>query len=151
MPAALPAAVVQLELDAPPAARATIAPRHCHCAMAAVANFRNARGELSLVENVDMDEATVLAEIASRAEVRNSLPLYLLGQRFGVVAGKPAFDAENLPIGPQALCRMIRQSCEAKNALSGSEPTPKPRPLAPGRIAPRSCSAWRRSGVRVKR
>ena len=29
-------------------------------AKAAVANFRNARGELSLVENVDMDEATVL-------------------------------------------------------------------------------------------
>ncbi|MCX7033951.1 MAG: DUF1631 domain-containing protein [Arenimonas sp.] len=74
--------------------------------------FRNARGELSLVENMDMDESTVLAEIASRAEVRSSLPLYLLGQRFGVVAGKPAFDAENLPIGPQALCRMIRQSCD---------------------------------------
>lgn len=87
-------------------------------AKAAVADFRNARGELSLVENIDMDEATVLAEIASRAEVRNSLPLYLLGQRFGVVAGKPAFDAENLPIGPQALCRMIRQSCDCLE-LSG--------------------------------
>ena len=82
------------------------------------ASFRNARGELSLVENMDLDEATVLAEIASRAEVRNSLPLYLLGQRFGVVAGKPAFDAENLPIGPQALCRMIRQSCDCLE-LSG--------------------------------
>ena len=87
-------------------------------AKAAVADFRNSRGELSLVENMDMDEATVLAEIASRAEVRNSLPLYLLGQRFGVVAGKPAFDAENLPIGPQALCRMIRQSCDCLE-LSG--------------------------------
>jgi hypothetical protein len=74
--------------------------------------FRNSRGELALVENMDMDEATVLAEISSRAEVRNSLPLYLLGQRFGVVAGKPALDAENLPIGPQALCRMIRQSSD---------------------------------------
>lgn len=80
--------------------------------------FRNALGELALVDNVEMDEATVLAEIASRAEVRNSLPLYLLGQRFGVVAGKPAFDAENLPIGPQALCRMIRQSCDCLE-LSG--------------------------------
>jgi hypothetical protein len=68
------------------------------------------RGELSLVENLDLDETTVLSEIAGRAEVRNSLPLYLLGQRFGVLAGKPAFDSENLPIGPQALCRMIRQS-----------------------------------------
>ncbi|KFN41981.1 DUF1631 domain-containing protein [Arenimonas metalli] len=74
--------------------------------------FRLTRDELSLVENLDLDEATVLSEIASRAEVRNSLPLYLLGQRFGVLAGKPAFDAENLPIGPQALCRMLRQAAD---------------------------------------
>ena len=71
---------------------------------------RISRGELSLVENLELDETTVLSEIAGRAEVRNSLPLYLLGQRFGVLAGKPAFDSENLPIGPQALCRMIRQA-----------------------------------------
>lgn len=76
------------------------------------------RGELSLVENLDLDETTVLTEIAGRAEVRNSLPLYLLGQRFGVLAGKPAFDSENLPIGPQGLCRMIRQSSECLE-LSG--------------------------------
>ncbi|WP_176693206.1 DUF1631 domain-containing protein [Arenimonas terrae] len=76
------------------------------------------RGELSLVENLDLDETTVLSEIAGRAEVRNSLPLYLLGQRFGVLAGKPAFDSENLPIGPQALCRMIRQSSDCLE-LSG--------------------------------
>jgi hypothetical protein len=87
-------------------------------AKVAAANYLATRGELTLVENMDMDEATVLAEISSRAEVRNSLPLYLLGQRFGVLAGKPAFDAENLPIGPQALCRMIRQSCECLE-LSG--------------------------------
>jgi hypothetical protein len=79
---------------------------------------RTNRGELSLVENMDLDETTVLSEIAGRAEVRNSLPLYLLGQRFGVLAGKPAFDSENLPIGPQALCRMIRQSSECLE-LSG--------------------------------
>lgn len=87
-------------------------------AKAAETSFRNARGELSLLENMDLDEATALAEIASRAEVRSSLPLYLLGQRFGVVAGKPAFDSEHLPIGPQALCRMIRQSCDCLE-LSG--------------------------------
>ena len=64
--------------------------------------------ELSLVNELEMDEVTVLAEIANRAELRCSLPLYLLGQRFGVLAGKPAMDSESLPIGPQALCRMIR-------------------------------------------
>src|SRR5688572_11991326 len=69
-------------------------------------------GEMTLVENLDLDETTVLSEIAGRAEVRNSLPLYLLGQRFGVLAGKPAFDSEHLPIGPQALCRVMRQASD---------------------------------------
>ena len=79
---------------------------------APIGGFRSHAGELSLIEAQDMDEASVLTEIAGRGEVRNSLPLYLLGQRFGVLAGKPAFDAENLPIGPQALCRMLRQAAD---------------------------------------
>lgn len=66
--------------------------------------------DMSLVEELEIDENTVLSEVASRAELRNSLTLYLLGQRFGVIAGKPAFDSETLPVGPQALCRMLRQS-----------------------------------------
>jgi hypothetical protein len=65
---------------------------------------------LSLVENQVMDENVALNEIAARAEIRNSLPLFLLGQRFGVIAGRPAFDAESLPIGPHLLCRMLREA-----------------------------------------
>lgn len=68
--------------------------------------------ELSLVDELEMDETSLLAEMASRAEMRCSLPLYLLGQRFGVLAGRPAFDSETLPIGPQALCRMIRTAAD---------------------------------------
>lgn len=65
-------------------------------------------GELSLIEASEMDEATTLSEIGSRVEMRHSLPIYLLGQRFGVLAGSPAFDAETLPVGPQALCRVLK-------------------------------------------
>lgn len=68
--------------------------------------------ELSLVDNLDMDEVSVLTEISNRAELRNSLPLYLLGQRFGVLAGRPALDAETLPIGPQAIGRMLRSAVD---------------------------------------
>ena len=64
--------------------------------------------ELSLVEASEMDESTTLAEIGSRIEMRHSLPIYLLGQRFGVLAGKPAFDAEALPVGPHTLCKILR-------------------------------------------
>jgi hypothetical protein len=71
---------------------------------------RKAAGQLSLVDASEMDETTTLAEIGSRIEMRHSLPIYLLGQRFGVLAGKPAFDAESLPIGPQVLCRLLRSA-----------------------------------------
>src|SRR5688572_11237287 len=73
-------------------------------------SFRN----LSLVDDDSMDEDSVLRDIALRHESRASLPLHLLGQRFGVLAGQPAFDAERLPIGPQMLGRILR---EAVNSL----------------------------------
>ncbi|MDR7192235.1 DUF1631 family protein [Luteimonas terrae] len=70
-------------------------------------------GPLSLVEDTVMDEGTVLREIASRQEARANLSLHLLGQRFGVLAAAPAFDAERLPLGPQCLCRAIASAARA--------------------------------------
>lgn len=72
-------------------------------------NFRN----LTLVDESVMDEGAVLHEIASRQESRANLVLHLLGQRFGVLAGAPAFDSERIPLGPQALCRAVRQASES--------------------------------------
>lgn len=76
------------------------------------------KGELALVEERNMDESRVLLELSSRAKLGNSLSLYLLGHRFGVLAGRPAFDADTLPIGPQALWRSMRS---AANCLELSE------------------------------
>ena len=67
---------------------------------------------LSLVDDEAMDEESVLRDIALRHESRASLPLHLLGQRFGVLAGSPAFDAERLPVGPQTLCRVLREASQ---------------------------------------
>lgn len=83
------------------APRATVAP---------AAPVTYAHSGLSLVEQTVMDEGTVLYEIATRAESRVTLAIHLLGQRFGVLAGAPGFDAERLPIGPQALCRAMRDA-----------------------------------------
>lgn len=69
-------------------------------------------GELGLVEDREVEENAVLYSIASRAEVRSSLALYLLGQRFGVLAGAPAFEPENLPVGPQSLCRILKRATD---------------------------------------
>ncbi len=68
---------------------------------------------LTLVEDADMDQEIVLREIARRHDTRAHTPLYLMGQRFGVLAGSPAFDATQVPIGPQALCRVLRTSAAA--------------------------------------
>jgi Protein of unknown function (DUF1631) len=68
--------------------------------------------ELSLVDDLETDENTVMFEISSRVEMRNSLPLYLLGQRFGVLAGKPAFDSESNPVGPHAICQMVKSATD---------------------------------------
>src|SRR5690606_22679958 len=67
---------------------------------------------LSLVEDEVMDEGAVLREVATRQESRAALPLHLLGQRFGVLAGSPAFDAERIPLGPRALCRAMRDASQ---------------------------------------
>jgi len=70
-------------------------------------------GKLSLVDEAVMDEGTVLREVASRQEGRANLALHLLGQRFGVLAGAPAFDGERMPLGPQSVCRAMRAAAQA--------------------------------------
>lgn len=67
---------------------------------------------LSLVDDEVMDEGAVLRDVATRQESRAALPLHLLGQRFGVLAGSPAFDAEHIPLGPRALCRAMRDASQ---------------------------------------
>jgi len=67
-------------------------------------------GNLRLVEEHELDEDAVLRSIAARHESRTSLPLHLLGQRFGVLAGTPAFEAERLPVGPRQLGEILARS-----------------------------------------
>jgi len=55
---------------------------------------------LRLVDDTEVDEDAELHSIAERLARRSRLPLLLLGQRFGVLAGAPAFDATDLPVGP---------------------------------------------------
>ncbi|MBX9401815.1 DUF1631 domain-containing protein [Lysobacter sp. BMK333-48F3] len=69
-------------------------------------------GDLRLLDDSEIDEDTVLRNIAVRQESRSSLGLMLLGQRFGVLAGGPAFDAERLPVGPHRLGRIFAEACQ---------------------------------------
>lgn len=67
---------------------------------------------LSLLEEDVVSDEFLLDTMASRIEARNSLALQLLGQRFGVLAGAPAFDGETLPLAPRALCTALAQSAD---------------------------------------
>ena len=109
--------------------RADLVPRYLMGLEAALAGVRDPRAplaaqhtgaarhvpfqNLSLVDDDSMDEDSVLRDIALRYESRASLPLHLLGQRFGVLAGAPAFDAERLPVGPLALGRILREASQS--------------------------------------
>ncbi|UYC13130.1 DUF1631 domain-containing protein [Xanthomonas sp. CFBP 8445] len=68
---------------------------------------------MTLVADVDIDRDIVLHEIARREATRCNIPLQLLGQRFGVLAARPAFEIEQLPLGPHALCRLLRDAGDA--------------------------------------
>ena len=86
------------EAAAPAAAGAEVAPMV----------FRDMR----LIDHAEASEDTVLRTMAMRQESRASLALQLLGQRFGVLAGAPAFDAERLPVGPQQLGKLLQGASE---------------------------------------
>ena len=69
---------------------------------------------LALVDDSETNEGGVLANIALRSDSRNSLALQLMGYRYGVLAGAPAFDAEHLPLGPHSLCHALRIAANAE-------------------------------------
>jgi len=67
---------------------------------------------LTLVEDQDLDREIILRDIARREAQRGGIPLLLLGQRFGVLAARPAYGPETLPLGPYVLCRLLRAAGE---------------------------------------
>ncbi|MFP7722282.1 DUF1631 family protein [Lysobacter sp. A3-1-A15] len=70
---------------------------------------------LRLVDEAEVTQEAMVQAVASRHEARAGLPLMLLGQRFGVLAGAPAFDAEHLPVGPHALGRLLAEAASVLN------------------------------------
>lgn len=67
-------------------------------------------GDLSLVDEHVLDEELALEEMASRATIRFSEPLHLLGQRFGVLVAAPALEPEQLPVGPDSLASALGEA-----------------------------------------
>ncbi len=68
--------------------------------------------KLELVESADLELSLAMQDIASKAEIRQSQALHELAHRFGVIAGTPAFEAEQLPLGPLALASAMRYALQ---------------------------------------
>ncbi|WP_372171050.1 DUF1631 domain-containing protein [Xanthomonas axonopodis] len=64
---------------------------------------------LTLVEDTDIDRDIVLSDIARRETSRRADALHLLAQRLAVIGAVAEFELEELPMGPYALCRIVRQ------------------------------------------
>ena len=65
------------------------------------------------IEDRESDDAMSdarLRELSMPLESASSLPLYLLGQRFGVLAAAPAFPAEQIVIGPRILLEIAGEA-----------------------------------------
>ncbi|QDS17160.1 DUF1631 domain-containing protein [Xanthomonas arboricola] len=67
---------------------------------------------LTLVEDTDIDRDIVLSEIARRETSRRADALQLLAQRVAVIGAVAEFELEAVPLGPYALCRVLRHCGE---------------------------------------
>jgi hypothetical protein len=65
---------------------------------------------LSLVDEHEVDRDLLLTEMIRRETLRSTNTLNLLGQRLGVLAAAPAFEADTPPLAPQ--CAMVRRLAE---------------------------------------
>lgn len=67
----------------------------------------------TLEDSQAVDSSLQLQELAMPLEGASSLPLYLMGQRFGVLAATPAFSSAQLPLGPRQLLEAAAASCQS--------------------------------------
>ena len=70
-------------------------------------------GELSLVQDIQIDRDIVLSDLARREAPRHATALHVLSQRMAVLAGRPAYDIEQVPLSPHWLCRRLPQASES--------------------------------------
>jgi Protein of unknown function (DUF1631) len=69
-----------------------------------------AGGELSLVDDRELEESLAISSMVSKADVRLAPALNALNQRLSVICGGLAIDDSNNPLGPNALALAFRDA-----------------------------------------
>ncbi len=67
-------------------------------------------GELSLVDDSELEESLAIASMTSKAQGRLARSLYAVNQRLAVICGGNKIEDANNPVGPAMLCEAFRQA-----------------------------------------
>lgn len=79
----------------------------------AVGRANRNQTKLELVDSRDLEISLAIQDIGNKTEIRHASTLYLLGHRLGVIAGRAAFEPNDMPLGPLALARALQYAlCE---------------------------------------
>ena len=103
--------------------KADIVPRfliHLESSLAFIDQVAEEKGEssrrdrsptkLELVDSRDLEISLATQDIGNKAVIRHASALNLLGHRLGVIAGRPAFEANEMPLGPLALAQALQHA-----------------------------------------
>ena len=71
-------------------------------------NAATRTGELSLVDDRELEESLAIASMVSKAESRLNSPLHALNQRLGVICGGHQIEDASNPLGPASLAHAFR-------------------------------------------
>ena len=76
----------------------------------------NRDGELSLVEETELEESLAVTSMISKAENRYARLLYSVNQRLAVISGGSKVVDANNPLGPACLCDCFRRAMQELEA-----------------------------------
>lgn len=79
-------------------------------------NKDNRDGELSLVEETELEESLAVTSMISKADNRYARLLYSVNQRLSVISGGSKVIDGNNPVGPACLCDCFRQAMQELDA-----------------------------------
>lgn len=71
---------------------------------------RSAHGELSLVDDSELEESLAITSMTSKTRTRLARRLYALNQRLSVICGGNKVSDVDNPVGPAMLCETFRQA-----------------------------------------
>jgi Protein of unknown function (DUF1631). len=72
----------------------------------------NATGELSLVEEEDLEETLAMREMSSKLKASCEGELMALSQRMGFLLERPGLEEDMNPMSPAAICAALKNACD---------------------------------------